>query len=297
MPTGKSPSRTDLRLIESAVSIRNEPPDDITYQHTVLCQTGLPYRQTDARRWERRNGRIFLEVEAGRALHPGREQFVDLPLPWGPKARLILIYLNTEAIRKRSPVIDVEGSMTAFMRRLQDGREPNGRETRAFKQQISALSGATIRMATAIDGQTWQVDNKIVHKFNLWLERRHDSQRVLWPETVELSGDYFRTLQDHAVPLDDRAVIALSHSAVALDIYTWLAQRLWRINGRAFVPWVSLKEQFGYGYAEIRQFRKFFLSALKDVLTQYPGAKIDADGRGLTLHQSAPPIKRLLTGS
>jgi hypothetical protein len=150
-------------------------------------------------------------------------------------------------------------------------------------------------MATAVDGQTFQVDNKIVHRFNLWLERRDDSQRILWPESVELSADYFHTLQEHAVPLDDRAVIALSHSAVALDIYTWLAQRLCRIRERAFVPWTSLKDQFGYGYSEIRQFRKFFLSALKDVQTQYPAAKIDADGKGLTLHQSPPPVKRLLS--
>jgi hypothetical protein len=31
-------------LIESAVQIEAEDPDSITYQHTVFCQTGLPYR-------------------------------------------------------------------------------------------------------------------------------------------------------------------------------------------------------------------------------------------------------------
>jgi Plasmid encoded RepA protein len=294
-PTLKLPSRIDTRLIDSSASIRQSAPAEIAYQHTVLCQTGLPYRQTDERRWERRNGRVFLEIEAGRALHPTREEFVDLPLPWGPKARLILIYLNSEAIRTQSPIIDVEGSMTAFMRHLQNGRDPTGPEIRKFKQQISALAGATIRMATSIDGQTMQVDNKIVHKFNLWLERRQENQRVLWPETVELSADYFRYLLPHAVPLDQRAVAALSHSALGLDIYTWLAQRLWRVSDRAFVPWVSLHEQFGAGYKHIRQFRKVFLDTMKDVLTQYPEAHLESGPGGLTLRSSPPPVKRILS--
>jgi hypothetical protein len=70
---------------------------------------------------------------------------------------------------------------------------------------------------------------------------------VLWPSTVEFSLRYFESLVQHAVPLDEEAVARLSHSAMALDVYTWLAQRLHRVNPAkpAFVPWVSLWEQFG----------------------------------------------------
>ena len=44
-----------------------------------------------------------------------------------------------------------------------------------------------------------------------------------------------------------------------------MAQRLHRIdpNKPAFVPWVSLKEQFGYGYDRIRDFRRVFERTLK----------------------------------
>src|ERR1022692_3257564 len=88
----RQPSAIQSRLINCAAEIRDVPPDEISFQHTVLCQTGLPYKETAERRWEKKNGRIFLEIEAGRALHPQREEYVDLPLPYGPKARLILIY-------------------------------------------------------------------------------------------------------------------------------------------------------------------------------------------------------------
>ncbi len=40
---------------------------------------------------------------------------------------------------------------------------------------------------------------------------------------LELSREYFETLVEHAVPLDYRALAALGHSALALDVYTWLA--------------------------------------------------------------------------
>jgi hypothetical protein len=54
-------------------------------------------------------------------------------------------------------------------------------------------------------------------------------QRVLWPTTVAFSPVYFQSLMQHAVPLNEHAVARLSHSAMGLDVYTWLAQRLHRV--------------------------------------------------------------------
>ena len=87
---------------------------------------------------------------------------------------------------------------------------------------------------------------------------------MLWPSTIELSAEYFASLA-MLVPLDERAVPALAHSAQGLDIYAWLAQRLHRVpRGRAqFVPWTSLHEQFGHGYRRIRKFREVFLRTLE----------------------------------
>lgn len=298
-PRLKPPTAVQMRLIEAAADIRQNSPEDISYQHTVLCQTGLPYRDTDARVWERRNGRVVLNIEAGMAYHAEQEKFVELPLPFGPKARLILIHLNSEAIKNRSPLIEVEDSMTAFVRMLQAGRDPTGPEIRKFKNQLSALSVATIRMAITVEKteegmRARQINTQIVKNFDLWFPK-NPSQRVLWPTMVELSREYFDTLVNHAVPLDQRAVAALSHSAMGLDIYAWLAQRLCRIHPQsdALVPWISLHQQFGLGYTtRIRRFRQVFLQALKAVIQEYPSAKVHATREGLILKPSAPPITR-----
>jgi hypothetical protein len=160
------------------------------------------------------------------------------------------------------------------------------------KDQLSRLSAALIRLGISRGDRAFQVDTKIVTAFDLWFPK-DERQRVLWPSTVRLSEEYFQSLAQHAVPLDERAISALSHSAMALDIYAWLAQRLHRIEfGKSqFVPWKSLKDQFGWGYKGMNDFRRVFLKTLGQVHSQYRGARIGIDDRGMTLHHSPPPIQ------
>jgi hypothetical protein len=151
-------------------------------------------------------------------------------------------------LRLQSPDIEVEDSLTGFVKRI--GLDPKGRNMRLIKDQLARLSAAQIRMAFAhAEDHSSQVNAHIVGGFDLWFAK-DERQRVLWPSTVRLSLDYFESLQRHAVPLDERAIAALSHNAMALDVYAWLAQRLHRVDpGRpAFVAWTAVKDQFGVGY-------------------------------------------------
>ena len=289
-------SKVQRRAIKTSVDIQMDPPEEIAYQHTVLCQTSMPYRDPGAavRTWKRDQGIAVLEIQAGRAFHPEKEDFVDLSLPFGSKPRLILSHLNAEALKQGSSIIAVEETMTAFVRRIL-GFSPNGQQIRAFKDHLGRLSTAIIRLAVRTEERAVQVDSKIVTAFDLWFPK-DERQRVLWPSTVCLSEDYFRSLQKHAVPLDERALGALSHSAMALDIYTWLAQRLHRIpEGRPqFIPWTAIKNQFGQGHKRMNNFKAVFRVALKQVLSQYQAANIEENGRGITLRNSPPPVAKKL---
>jgi hypothetical protein len=199
--------------------------------------------------------------------------------------------LVSEAVRTGNPVVDVEESMTAFARSLRI--ETNGHHVRMLKNQLARLASATIRMGIIEEGRAVQVNTQIVSAFDLWFPKQAD-QRVLWPSTVRLSEEYFQSLGRHAVPLDHRAVAALSSSSMALDVYVWLAQRLHRISSRKdqFISWDAVHEQFGQGFARIRDFRRHFLHTLHQVQAAYPDAKIEADDKGLTLHHSRPPVAK-----
>ena len=109
------------------------------------------------------------------------------------------MHLNTEALRTSSPEIDVEGSLTAFVKAL--GLAAHGRNIRTIRDQLAALSAATIRFSLIENGRAVQVNTQIVSAFELWGDK-DESQRALWPSTVRLSNDYFATLMRHAVPLN-----------------------------------------------------------------------------------------------
>jgi hypothetical protein len=294
--SGLSPIRQ--RLINAAVEIGVDDSEQIAFQHSVFCQTGLPYRNPgdDVHEWSREQGNASLLIEAGKAKNPDTGKWVQLGLPFGPKPRLILAYLNGEALRHGSPEIEVDGSLTAFVSRIlgfgKRGRHPNGRELRLVKEQLGRLSAAMVRLAITTEERALQIDTKVVTAFDLWFPK-DERQRVLWPSMIRLSLDYFQSLQSHAVPLDERAIAALSHSAMGLDLYAWLAQRLHRIDPRRpqFITWKALKEQFGWHYQSMRKFRQVFRQTLDIVHSQYRGARLDLDERGITLRHSAPPIK------
>jgi len=288
----------EKRSLEASVSIATETLEQIAFQHTVLCQTCMPYRNPgdEVRVWERKQGSILLHIEAGYAIDPSTERYAKIGLPFGPKARLILAHLNAEALRTGSPEIEIECSLTAFVRRLQDQTKrgksgPNGREIHVFKDQLGRLSSALIRVATVRNDRAVQIDGKVVSGLDIWFPK-DEQQRVLWPSTIQLSLDYFVSLQKHAVPLDERALAALAHSAMALDIYAWLAQRLHRIpHGKPqFVSWAAVKGQFGTEFGRMNKFKQKFRIALSQVLRCYPKAKIEGDDKGLTLRHSPSPI-------
>ena len=109
------PTPIQSRLIETAARCAQEQEDQsILYQHSVFCQTCLPYRDPgdDIRVWERSNGRAHLKVLAGEAMHPREGCFVELGLPFGPKSRMILMHINQRALLAQSPVIEIEDSLT-----------------------------------------------------------------------------------------------------------------------------------------------------------------------------------------
>jgi hypothetical protein len=306
-------------LIDTA-ALNVEQPDlqTILYQHTVFCQTSLPYRNPgdEARTWERINGDVHLKVLAGEAMHPNKGRLVEVGLPFGPKCRMVLMHINQRALVTESPHVEVEDTLSKFVRNVLQ-LDSKGRNMRVVKDQLARLSASSIRLGIVRDGHAVTVNSQIVTAFDVWFPK-DDRQRVLWPSTVSLSLDYFQSLMNHAVPLEEAHIAALSHSSLALDIYAWLAQRLHRIpvGKPARVSWVALHSQFGQGYNPeyMSKFRQVFRVALKEVLTLYKAARVEEEdasqariyfqggrqvwrekpAKGLTLYNSPPPVRKLL---
>lgn len=280
------------RLLRYSEFCENDP-ESILFQHSVLCQTCLPYRNPgdDVSHWERTNGFVHLEVTTRGAWDREQKKRIPVGLPYGPKPRLLLAHLNAEALRQKSPVIEVEDTITAFIKRL--NIDPNGRNIKTVKDQLTRLSHTNITLN--VDRDNWSVEKDIplvTTRAHLW-SGNDDQKRPLWPSIISLSSEYYNNLSRHAVPLHNGALRALSGNAMALDQYAWLAQRLHRIpQGKpSLVPWKSLHEQFGWSYKRIRKFREVFLTTLRDVLLQYRAARVEVTSKGLELWNSPSPVK------
>jgi hypothetical protein len=285
-------TRTQQRILDGSYRIEVEDPKALLFQHTVLCQCAMPYRNpgNNVLAWSRQNGAVSLRIHSGEIRIPGTNRWRYAGVPYGCKPRMLLAFLNGEALRTGSPVVHLEESLRAFLARFELNQ--GGRTMRAVKDQLTRLAVASVSLAMTYDTDRWrQQTTNIVEGLDLWLER-DGTRRTAWPTKVELSPRYFSSLQDHAVPLDDRAIIALANNARALDIYAWLAQRLWRLHRpELLVSWAHLQDQFGGDLVSPRRFRQLFRHTLTLAHSQYPAARLEFVDGGLLLYESPPPVK------
>jgi len=284
-------SRLQHRLINTASELV-DPPDEAEYLHAVLCQVGMPRNPTPLRVFERKSGNAIMVLEAGKIMRRG--EMIDQPLPYGSRPRLVLVHLSTYAIRNRTAEIVVGNSMREFLQEL--GIDTNGGPRGGytmFKKQMQALAACRLTLGFSTATEDITINTSPIRRFEAWLSV-DGQQRTLWPGVMELSQDFYETLIEHAVPLDPRALGALKHSSLALDIYTWLAHRLCRIRSPQGVKlyWASLRQQFGQEYNDPHNFKRKFLQALRQVLAVYRDARVEQITGGLLLKPSAPPIAK-----
>ena len=300
--TGES-TLVHRRAIGARVGLlRDKEPNNAAYNHSVLCQTSLPYRNPgdDCRVWSREQGRASLQIEAGYgASQTGSAKLTPISLPYGPRARLVLIHIMTQAMRRQSAHVELDDSLTAFVRTL--GLSTSGRNIKTLRDQLNRLAACSVRMSMVQDGVTEIVHTPIVKRLQVFAPIE-PGQRSLWPSFVQLSDDFYESLVQHAVPLDPRALGALKHSASALDCYQWLAQRLCRVSSRGqFISWSALHDQLGGNIKQLRYWRREFTGqgskgkgTLPQVLYVYPAASkvVESTSEGLILRYAPPPVPK-----
>jgi hypothetical protein len=208
----------------------------------------------------------------------------------------VLVHLCTEAVRTGNPEIEVGRSVREFLHRL--GIESTGGKKGTytmFRKQMQALAACTLRLSYPIGDKIANLQAPPIEEFHAWIRgEEEEGQGALWPGVMKLSPRFFDSLREHAVPLDGRALAALKHSALALDLYSWLGHRLCRVRKEdgIRVTWAALKDQFGEEYRNPQDFKKEVRSALRQVLAVYPSARLDEVTGGLQLRPSPPPIPK-----
>lgn len=284
----QSAPRRELRRLEAAHEIMSSIEEDISYLHSGFCLAGLPHMrpENDESRWIRSNGKFHLIITPGAIVTDGQMRVVGVP--YGAKARLILVYLMTEGIKSRS--ISLGKSMTAWIRSL--GIPVTGGERgsiRAIREQALRIS----RCSFTFQWDHAETQESVIHDqqlveggLHLWAA----DEGTFFPKAIVLTPQFYDHLRNHAVPLDPRAIAYLKGSPLCLDLYVWLAHRLPRLSRSIEIPWSVLAQQFGAAYQATAAFAYRVKAILPDVLAVYDGAKVDVSARGLTIHPSLPAV-------
>lgn len=286
------PKRDDLAFLAEASSLWDTTDAELGYASRLMTQCSLPYKDPgDLAAWGRRNGRMALVVTPGMDITEAGVP-VSIGYPFGVVPRLVLTWLTTEAVQKKSPDIVLGDSLADFMRQL--GMAPDGRSSRRLKDQMLRLFRSSIVVSYDDAERSAGARMGVAEQWNLWWSPRDNPrQRSLLPSQVRLSGEFFREATERPIPVSIDALRALSGSPMRLDIYTWLTYRMSRVHRRSQIPWDGLLLQFG-SQATTKQarhkFRSDFTSHLGRVMAVYPDANVTVTPEGLVLMPSRTHI-------
>ena len=279
-----------LSLISDVLALEEEEAKQagIGFMGRALIQATLPHREQRGNEFTRKNGAFTLTILA--PSHIG--------LPYGSIPRLLLSWVTTEAVRTRNHVLSLGPSLSAFMGELGLRRAggPRGDITR-LKDQTLRLFNSDFIFNYSGKNNDKGGKHAIAEKWSLWWEGGNPDQTPLWQSWVKLSPSFFEEVTERPVPVDMAALKALKRSPLALDAYFWLTYRMSYLSKPSVIPWPLLQAQFGGDYAEgsqgQRNFKKFFIKQLKNVLKVYDTARVSTLPNGLLLKPSPPHVAKL----
>lgn len=276
-------------LVDIAAEVMADESQRIGISYTGFCLTSLPHKRLpDDQTWEKRGHRVTLWVEPGRMKTRGK--VVTYGVPYGARARMILLYLQTQAVRTGSREVALGRSMRDWMERM--GLSIGGETAHSLREQAARISACTLKFFWEDDEREGWARGAIVTS-GLRFKVPEDSQGSLWEDRVVLDEVFWKALRDHPVPLLEAAIRQLRDRSMSLDIYVWLAWRCHQLSKPTAISWPAVHAQFGAGFRAIKHFKPSFVEALAAATAAYPEARVEVGEGGITMHPSRPPVARL----
>ena len=277
-------------LLATALAIQEQDAaaaGQIGYMARAMIWASMPHKKVDGAHYKRDNDLASITM----LVDP------DIGLPYGKLPRLISAWLTREAKLTGPRELLLGRSLNEFAEKL--GLSTSGGlrgDTSRLKVQATKLFSTFISLK-AHQGQDFTYKNVALSDDGILLwNPKKPYERSLWESTITLSEAFYRECMDYAVPFDLRVLHRL-RSPLAIDLYLWLTWRMFILRRPALIPWVSLRFQFGVGYATTPQgmahFRAEFHRCLHDVHALYPAARLSSEHDGLRLFPSPSHVNAL----
>lgn len=276
---------------------------DVSFLHRGFCIMGMPLRQPkdSLRPFSRHDGRFALTIEPASVTHPDGG-LINIGVPFGPKARLIAMWMATEVQNPRrnttGRILELNG-ITDWLEAL--GIPARGGATgsiAATKDQFMRLAFSTFTMvlrgpnSEELFKRESLIESGIFSGDDLALYRAGQVSQMAWPRVIGLTHNTYDRFLNDAIPIPTIRLREVANNAMAIDILVYLSYRLPTLgrDDSAILTWRDLMAQFGTGGAGefASKFKDTFRQSIRRAIEAYPEARVEITSEGLVMRYSDP---------
>lgn len=300
----RNKEKLNRKYVEKLVEIHHQSAFDVNevgFIARFLIQATLPHSMPRLNEWGRKNGNLTMHMMSPSAVG----------LPYGCYARLILVWISTQAIRNKAKFdkgliteqesrrLELGRSQRRFMEAL--GLRSSGGKNGTIaplREQMRRLFKTTISIRLSEineeDGDIFEkeIGARVAEVSHIWWNTKYPDRDLLNQSWVELSPKFFQIITDRPVPLDMRVLRLIKRSPMAFDIYCWATYRVSYLKRTTIIPWAGLVEQIGSNYSDDRDFMRRFSDGLVKVKQAWPGLDATPTEKGLLIKPGAPQVPR-----
>ena len=289
--------------------IRNTSWKQLVENPVTMLQLSMPHKEKqDLTEWHVRNGEADLLIRSGKIKNKdGFFESTGLPSSWFPRYMLLWIVYTVQKTNNRD--IFIGHTEAQILSKLDRGRHKSNYAH--LRNQMPALfncdlvinkdfpvmdigdedrlpfqGNADVTEYQRFIGSVYKFENK---------NKTTGSDKNDRGYNIYLTDGFYNNIIHNPLPIDFEHVKELvkGGGSYRLDIYTFLAERLYKIpEGKPLlIERQDIEDLFGVGTENKGQYYlETFKDNLKSVLEVYTTAKVEFSKKdGITLHHSPPP--------
>lgn len=254
---------------------KNIKNKNIGYANNFLTSILIPYSNISKYYFERTNKYSSLRIISD----------PNYGLPYGKIPRILIIWLCTEVILKKSPKIYLGKTQNEFLKKL--GFIPtsgkNGSINR-IKNQVIRLFSSRISIIYKKKNLYKLKNLNIINNAILSWKKSN----TFWKNNILLSKQFYENIKNNSIKINLK-IIKNIRSSLALDIYIWLIWKIKILKKKKFITisWKKIEIQFSFNNKNsnkrLYSFKIKFIKKLKYVFLYYPNINIIILKKGLKI--------------
>lgn len=271
-------------FLKTSFNFSKNKSEEIGFVFRSMVFASLPHSKPKKMNYTRTSNNFIISII-------GNEEAGGVP--YGTYPRIILSWIASEIVKKKSREIVLGKSLSNFMKNL--GLLVSGGKygtINRFKNQLKRIFSSYISFTYQDSLQNkWVTSNiNIADYAQIFWTSSSNYNIDSFNSKIIIGESFYKEVIKAPIPVDIQAINFLKESSLALDIYFWLTYRMSYLNNPIEITFNRLQIQFGVGYRDTSQgkyeFKRKFLTQLKKVIVIYPKAKLKIGTNSIFLYPS-----------